>query len=883
VSRALNGDPQLFRDSWLRELTVLCGFSDADLAFLLDNRHESYEISGSSGIKDPKEKAEALRRAITRTLETRSKAVPPDAPAVPPAPLTGERRAEAPAALRALPRDIPLFAGRNAQLQRLDTDTAMPDRAVMVYSIGGLAGVGKTALAVHAAHRLASRFPDGQVFLPLHGHTPGQKPVEPADAVATLLQMCGFAAASIPPDLEARVARWRDYLVGRRMLLLFDDARNPEQVRPLLPGSGGSLVLITTRQHLIDLEDTRTISLDVLDSREATGLLVHLADRPDLDPEDPAARLITEQCARLPLAIGLLARKLYHHPAWTAAQLASELTAAQNQLDLLEAGTLSVASAFDMSYADLTEDQQRLFRRLGLHPGTEIDAYAAAALDDLDVLAARRLLAALYEHYLVTETAPGRYSQHDLIRQHARIKATREHAADRDAAVGRLLRYYLDGATAADAVLGRQSRTRRGPSVGPGSALPALPDLTDSATALSWLRTEHSNLLACLDYVTAAGQHGQVVALTAAIAVLLRLDVPWTDAAARHAAAAGAARHLGDRPGEGRALSDLGDIRYLAGDYEGALTAQHEALEIYRGLGDRLGQANALNDLGVVYEHVGNYPEAAAALDEALTAYRGLDDQRGLANTLGNLAVVYEHTGKFQDGAAALNEAKSIYRGLGMQIGLANTLIYLGAVWRLTGQYREAIEALEEALVISGALQHRLIRGNALTYLGAVRERVADYPAATRALTAALAIYGDLGQQLGQANAWTFLGAVRERTGDYPAAEEALSLALEAYRRLGDRGGEVQARNTMGALYLARGLITEARASYQQALTLSESIQSAWDEAHARTGLGRCAVAREDWPAARGYLRQAQALFERLAVPEAHDIASELADLHGRR
>lgn len=885
VSRALNGEPQLFRDSWLHQLAAMCGFSDNELSFLLDNRVESYESGKPSEHAEKKEaqkkKAEALRRAIRNTLEKQSAPGQPE-------PTTGERQpapqmrqATAAPSPRTLPRDIASFTGREAQLLRLEADAAACEsaRVVPVYSIGGLAGVGKTAFAVHAAHRLAPRFPDGQIFLPLHGHTPGKNPVDPADALATLLQICGFAPPSIPADVEARVARWRDYLADRRMLLLFDDAVGAEQVRPLLPGGGGSLVLITSRQHLIDLEDTKSLSLEVLERRDAAGLLVKLADRPDLDRGDPAVRVIAEQCSRLPLAIGMLARQLHHHPAWTAAQVAGDLAAAQNRLDLLETGTASVAAAFDLSYADLTEDQQRLFRRLGLHPGTDVDSYAAAALADIDVTAARRRLSALYEHYLLTETTSGRYCLHDLIREHARIKVAADQASDRDAAMGRLLQYYLDGATAAEAVLSRQSPAVPDRPASLSPAHPPLPDLTDSAAALAWVRAEHSSLLACLDHVSATGQHAHVVALTRGVAALLRLDVPWTDAIARHATAAQAARQIGDRRGEAQALSNLGDISYLAGDYEQAHAAQQQALDIYRDLGDRLGQANSLNDLGVVQEHIGNYLQAAQALNEALDAYRELGDQRGLAYALGNIAVVYEHTGRFREGAAALDEARGIYRDLGMQIGLANTLIYLAAVWRMTGQYAEAIGALDEALLISGDLKHRLIQANALTYLGAVRERTGDYPAASEALKRALEIYEDLGQQLGRANALTFLGTVRERTGDYPAAAEALTLALDTYRRLGDRGGEAQALNTMGTLHRIRGFSAEALASHQQALTLADAIHSSWDKAHALAGLGRCASASGNHPAARDYLLGAEKLFQQLGTPEADDVAAELDDL----
>ncbi|HEV2451564.1 MAG TPA: helix-turn-helix transcriptional regulator, partial [Streptosporangiaceae bacterium] len=568
------------------------------------------------------------------------------------------------AATRTLPRDIASFTGRQRELQELVEAAAGAAGAggvVGIHAIGGMAGVGKTAFVVHAAHRLADRFPAGQVFLPLHGHTPGQRPVEPGDALASLLLTAGVPAGQIPPGLEARMALWRDRLAGRQLLLVLDDAASSEQVRPLLPGAGGSLVLVTSRRHLSALEDATAISLDTLPAGEAGGLLVRLAGRPGLSPADPEVGEITRLCGYLPLAIGMVARQLAHHPAWTAAGRAAELAAAVDRLELMTTENLSVAAAFNLSYQDLTGDQQRLFRRLGLHPGADLDGYAAAALDGTDLAAARRGLEALYDQYLLAEPAPGRYRLHDLLREHARALAGRlDPDRDRDQATARLLDYYQHTAARADALIARQARP--GPAPADGTIPAAVPDLADSEQALAWTRAERASLLACLDHATGTGQHARVIALTAGLAGLLRLDGPWADALTRHTAAVQAARQLGDRLGHADAVSDLGDVRRLTGDYPAAAQDLEQALGIYRDLGDRLGQAHALHRLGEVRLVTGDYPAAARALEQALGISRDLGDRLGQAHALRRLGDERRLTGDYPAAARALEQALGISR-----------------------------------------------------------------------------------------------------------------------------------------------------------------------------------------------------------------------------
>jgi tetratricopeptide (TPR) repeat protein len=731
-------------------------------------------------------------------------------------------------------------------------------------------------------------------------------------------------------------------MAGRKLLLVLDDAAGSDQVRPLLPGASGSLVLVTSRRHLTAL-DAAAITLGTLGPGQAARLLVRLADRPGLSADDAAVGDIARLCGYLPLAVGMLARQLHHHPAWTPAGLAEDLAAARDRLELMVTENLSVAAAFDLSYADLAPGQQQLFRRLGLHPGTDIDAYAAAALDGTSLAATRRGLGALYDQYLLTEPAAGRYRLHDLIREHAHGLADREDTgSDRDQATGQLLDYYCRAAAAADRHLTRYTRpalrpaSMAAPAAAPhqpmqvgvspagaspgggarGASSPAVPDLPDYRRALTWARAERTNLLCCLDHATWGGQHARVVTLTAAIAALLRHDGPWTESITRHATAAQAARHLGDRLGEASALHDLGVARRLTGDYPGATEALETALSISRALGDRLGQANALTNLAIARRETGDYPGAAETLETALDIYRDLGDRQGQASALSNLGIARYLTGDFPAAVQALEAGLDIYRDLGDRQGQASALSSLGIARyltgdfpaaakiletaldisrdlgdrqgqasalnnlgetrRLTGDLAGAAQALEAALDISRDLGNRLGQATTLTFLGSVRRLTGDYPGATEALEAALSISRDLGDRLGQGNALCFLGVTRRLTGDYPGATEALEAALVILRDLGDRGGEAETLNEAGTLHRFRGDLDQAVAYHRQALDLARVIDSPWDEAQALAGLGRCALAADHPADAQAALRQAAEIFRRIGAPEAADVAAEL-------
>ena len=695
---------------------------------------------------------------------------------------------------------------------------------------------GKTTLAVHAAHRLAPDFPDGQIFLPLHAHTPGQQPVGPADALASLLLAAGIGAQAIPAGLEARARCWRDYLAGKKVLLILDDATGHEQVRPLLPGTAGSLVLITSRRRLTALEDAAVMSLDTLPADEASELMVRLADRPDIRPGYGGIVEITRLCGYLPLAIGMLARQLHHHPAWTPAGLAAELAAARDRLELMHAENLSVAAAFNLSYKDLTAGQRQLFRRLGLHPGPDIDTHAAAALDGTSLATARRHLEALYDQHLISEPAPGRYRLHDLLREHAQTLAANDGPAGRESATGRLLDYYLHTALAAN---------NRVPSANWSPAVVSLPSaqppkcappISTSGQAAAWLEDERANLHAAVRFAAANEMPRHAMLIPAAMAGFLSVRHYRDQALALGETALAAARQAGDRPGEGRALNLLASSQIGADDFAAADATLQQSLALHRDLGDQGGQADALNGLGRVFWRTGNYLAAITSLQQALELFRGLGDQLGQAQALNGLGAVRCLTGGYPAAEASHQQALALFRVIGHMHGQSEALTHLAVVQRLTG----------------------------------------DYPAAEASLRLAQDLNLDLGDPYKQVWTRSELAMLQQLIGDYPAAEASHEQALRLYRDLGQRREQAEVLNSLGELASRCADGQQACHYYNQALAIAREVGAPLEEARALEGLGRCHVQEGHTREGRAHLQQALAIYQRIGAPSARRVQQAL-------
>jgi DNA-binding SARP family transcriptional activator len=424
---------------------------------------------------------------------------------------------EAPAAPRQLPSGVGGFTGRAVELAQL----VRPEPPAVI-AIDGMAGIGKTALAVRAAHRLADTHPDGHLVVDLHGHTQGMEPDAPAHVLDRMLRVLGIPGSAVPAGLEARAALWRTRLAGRKVLVVLDNAHSEAQVEPLLPGARGCTVLITSRRRLVGLDDVRSISLDVLPPADAITLFTRTTT-PDLlaaQPPDLVAEIV-ELCGRLPLAIRIAAARLRHRPGWTLPYLAERLRY-RHDLSELTAGQRSMSAAIDLSYQDLTPDQQRMFLVLGLHPGADIDTYAAAALDHIAVPLADRLLEDLLDANLLQQDVPGRYRFHDLVRAHAAtICAERETEAEQRKVLIRLFDFYAHTAsTATNLLYPNEGRLDPLPSPTP------IPPFADGAGAARWLDAESANLVTTASYAARHGWVGHTVGMSAVLRRHLRTRLP---------------------------------------------------------------------------------------------------------------------------------------------------------------------------------------------------------------------------------------------------------------------------------------------------------------------------------------------------------------------
>jgi tetratricopeptide (TPR) repeat protein/DNA-binding SARP family transcriptional activator len=741
---------------------------------------------------------------------------------------------------RQLPAAPPSFTGRAAELRMLGRLLNEAAGTVVITAVGGTAGVGKTALAVHWAHQVAGRFPDGQLYVNLRGYDPDQ-PVTAANALARFLRALGVPGQDIPPGEDERAARYRSRLAGKHMLIVLDNAGSAGQVRPLLPGTPSCAVVVTSRDALAGLvarDGAARLDLDLLPLQDAAGLLRALIGaRVDADPG--AAVLLAEQCSRLPLALRVAAELAGTRDDVPLARLADELADQQQRLSLLDAGgdpCTAIRAVFSWSYRHLDTVAAQTFRLAGVHPGADFGPHAVAALTSTPLDQSCRVLDLLARKHLIQQPSPGRYSMHDLLRAYARELAAAHDDQDvQDTALTRLLDHYLHTAAAAMDTVYPAERHRR-PRI-PPTRTPA-PPVTEPAAALAWLDAERANLVAVTAHAAGHGWPAHAIRLAPTLYRYLSAGSYCQEAIVIYTHACAAARQTGDHAAEATALNYAAGVYWQQSRYQQATDHLQQTLALSRQAGDRGREADALANLGVTCNAQGRYQEALTLYAQALDVYREAGDLHGEMSCLGNLGETEERQGRYQQAARYHHQCLAIARRTDDRIG----------------------------------------EGAALLNLGTVRMRQGDLQQADGYLRQGLAFYGETGDRYRQADALTRIGDVRLRQGRPQEACDRIREGLALYQEIGDRSGQADALNSLGEAHLAAGQPSHASTHHIAACDISDDIGDKYQQARAHDGLAHAHHALASPGQARDHWVEALALYTQLGTPEAAQVRAHLAE-----
>lgn len=648
-----------------------------------------------------------------------------------------------------LPADLASFTGQRHELALLDSvvDRTSPGTGLAIAAIDGMAGIGKTALAVHWARRVADRFPDGQLYANLHGFDPVRGPAYPSEVLRSFFHALGAEPHRLPDDLDAQASLYRSLLSGRRMLILLDNAREMDQVRPLLPGASGCLVLVTSRNRLPALlaeHGALAVTLthfSALDARRALDLRLG-AERTAAEPR--ALQDIIDRCAGLPLALAVVAARAALYPGLPLAEIASELRSDRTRLDGLsvDGATADVRAAFSWSYRLLSEPARRLFRLLSVHEGLDLSRNTAANLAGLAYAQARPLLAELTAAGLLSETWPGRFSAHDLVRVYAaELSAAHDTRAERRAAAGRLLDYLLHSAHAAQSIL------RPGfPAPAPDPALPGVSpeEPQDYQQAMSWFVAERAVLEAAVGYAPRCGFPAHAWRLALTLPQFYRRCGYLHDWAATMRSALRATLDAGDQAGEAHARRSLADVCHLLGRQSEAIAEIHRLRELPGWQASPDGEAYLHTVFGAMFAHLGVEHEAATHYQQAADLYEIAGHRPGQAHALENLGGCHARQGRPGEATSLTHDAIVIYRELGDESGESMCWVRLGQSHHLRGQDEQAMACYRHAIGLMRRLGSRTDEARALVALGESARGVGDYRQARESWETAVTILSQL-------------------------------------------------------------------------------------------------------------------------------------------
>nr|WP_241267173.1 BTAD domain-containing putative transcriptional regulator [Streptomyces scabichelini] len=746
----------------------------------------------------------------------------------------------------AAPRTLPSHAelvGRREELATISrrasawsTAPSSLGTVIALQAVSGMAGIGKTLIALHAARSLGPEFPDGQLYLDLRAHSPGQEPLTAQAALTSLLRVLGVPATTLPDHLDGLVGLWRTLLSTRRAIIVLDDAVGPEQLRPLLPGASPSLVIVTSRRRITGLPGVQSIQLDVLPPEDAIALFRKVAGEDRTRQTNEVAEIV-RLSGYLPLAVELAAGRLLSRPAWTTAHLLQKLIPGRSRLTELRDGSREIARAFEISYQTLTSEERTVFRTLGLRLGPDFDAFTIAALGDLTVGSAERFLDALLDAHLIQEPTPERYTVHDLLGEYSRtLAAVEDSEADREAAVHRLVDFYIQASDAADRLLHPRRLRPEVPHPSP-RPVPAWPD---AQAARRWLATERAGLLAAESHCRTNGRPHEAALLAGTLADFLDEEGHWTEARYMHEAAAHHWSTVGEQQAEVYALIDLGTALSHCGRYREADAAHRRALKGAQDIGDTEARAEALhrlgvlhwnagqlsealahqqetlalrllsgdvwqiarsrNNLGITHLYLGNLESARENFDAALTGFHASGDMREAAHVLNNLSDLHLRTGNTQYARILLQEALDVLTDCGSPADLAITRINLAGSMTSPSELNEMLDLYRDSLTTFRRLGDR--RNAAITQhgMGLALHAAGRFHDAAAHHRRALDLAASIGAAHEEAQALHGLGASEHRLGQSDSAARHIAAAIEIADRIGAAGEAAQARDSLAAL-----------------------------------------------------------------------------------
>ncbi|MEV2279018.1 BTAD domain-containing putative transcriptional regulator [Nocardiopsis sp. NPDC049922] len=682
-----------------------------------------------------------------------------------------------------LPYDLVDFTGRERELRRLMAYATAPQPGARIVAIDGMGGCGKTSLAVRAAHRLAGRYPDGQLHVDLRGFTPGEEPERPAAVLESLLHTLGFPRERLMPgDVQGLSALWRATLAGRRILLLLDDAASSEQVLPLLPSSPSCLVLITGRMRLVGLDGAEWISLGTMSDKESTELLAGTLGKDRIAAEPEATATLAELCGHLPLAIRLATSRLRNRPRWNIGYLVERLVDETHRLDELSLGNRSIEASLNLSYLAMAPSKRFALRMLGLHPATTFDAHSAAALLGTSVQEAEKTLEYLLDVHLLQQHEIRLYTFHDLVRDFVHGLRPRDSSPENTelerAAVDRTLRYYVLAARkACDVLFPGRSRINR--ELPPGPSI-EIPQLQNSDRALAWLDRERGALLGAVALSERYGFHAHTAHLTRDVVFHLNLRGYFREFRELCGTGVAAARRLEDPQLLRISLGNLAVAHWKLGRFREGITTATEGLEIARATGESSGEGFCLDLLGLLHSALGDLPEAFRYLRQGVALHRTIGYERQEAESLGNLSSLHSWTGNYREALNTAGQAMRLNQRLGIQDNQVSALSDMAIAHLGLNDVWQALSCLEEALDLADETHTPENVALVLALRAESRQRLGDHEAAHRDTERALRLARSKGTPLRQSAVENLLGLVHRRRKRFSAAFE---LHEHAYRR----------------------------------------------------------------------------------------------------